>query len=304
MTDRRASGRRLELAQRLLGLIRSDGLDEGDHLGEQQLAARFGVSRTPVRAALKLLEAHGAVRSVPHLGFFVARPAAELYAVDLAAPVSDDDELYLRIVDDRIAGRLPVSVTQSEMVRRYRASQAQTRRVLEQMADEGLITRNAGHGWRFQPTLDTRQAQLASYEFRRVLEPAAMLLPNFQADRAVLDRLRREHEALLEDQLADRATSPRRFRIDAEFHETIAGFSRNPMFSQAIQQQNHLRRMLEYRGYTDTVRVADWCREHLAILKALELGNRRKASRLMSEHLDKACETARAVLESAGAAGD
>ncbi|GAA3756124.1 GntR family transcriptional regulator [Spinactinospora alkalitolerans] len=41
---------------------------------ERLLAERFAVSRMTVRAALKLLEADGAVRSVPGVGTFAARP--------------------------------------------------------------------------------------------------------------------------------------------------------------------------------------------------------------------------------------
>ncbi len=295
MNDRKVSGRRLELAQRLLGLIRSEGLAKDTHLIEQQLAERFGVSRTPVRAALKVLESHGAVRAVPNLGFFVDREPDELYAMDLSGPISRDDEVYVRIVDDRLAGRLPETVTQTEIVRRYDVSQAQIRRVLEQMADEGLITRSPGHGWTFEKTLDSWQAQTASYEFRRVLEPAAILLESFRPDGEVLDRLRRENEALLEDETLGRSSRARRFLVDANFHEAIARLTHNPMFVQAIQHQNHMRRILEYRGYTNAQRIADWCREHLAILKALEAGNLRRASRLMRDHLDNARANAETV---------
>ena len=48
-----ASGRRL--ANQILDLIREAKFEPGHHLREQQLADMLGVSRTPVRTALKLL---------------------------------------------------------------------------------------------------------------------------------------------------------------------------------------------------------------------------------------------------------
>jgi len=44
----------------------------GTHLDEQDLATRFGTSRTPVREALKLLGATGLVLNRPHKGVIVA----------------------------------------------------------------------------------------------------------------------------------------------------------------------------------------------------------------------------------------
>lgn len=47
-------------------------LNAGDKLDEQQLAARFSVSRTPVREAIRHLEAQGIVQVRPRMGAVVA----------------------------------------------------------------------------------------------------------------------------------------------------------------------------------------------------------------------------------------
>jgi DNA-binding GntR family transcriptional regulator len=288
----RADRRRIEIAQRLLGLIQSNGLEEGVHLVEQDLADSLGVSRTPVRSALKLLEAHGAVRSVPNQGFFISRPRCQLRGLELTPPRSAEETLYLRIVEDRLEGHLPERVTQVEMIRRFEVSRTVLQRVLDQMADEGVLKRNPGQGWMFQPSLDSRQALLASFEYRLTLEPAIMSLSTFQCDSGVLVQLRNEHAALLENEAREKVSGMRLFRMDSRFHETLAGFSGNPFFLNAVQQQNRLRRMIEYRGYRNRRRIADWCQEHLAILAALERRHLRKASRLMQAHLMQACHAA------------
>lgn len=69
----------------LLEAIDSGALPPGARLRETELAARFGISRTPVREALKRLEAQGLVSHEPHHGAVVARldydQMSELYVL-------------------------------------------------------------------------------------------------------------------------------------------------------------------------------------------------------------------------------
>jgi DNA-binding GntR family transcriptional regulator len=53
---------------RLLTEIRQGRLSPGDRLTETELAARLGTSRTPVREAIRLLEADGLVIHTPRVG--------------------------------------------------------------------------------------------------------------------------------------------------------------------------------------------------------------------------------------------
>ena len=82
---RRAGGRRFPETPRLLRedvyhtvkrKIVAGELHPGQFLGEESLAASVGVSRTPVREALALLERDGLVQIVPHRGAFVRWPSA------------------------------------------------------------------------------------------------------------------------------------------------------------------------------------------------------------------------------------
>ncbi|MEP9379342.1 GntR family transcriptional regulator [Aquabacter sp. CN5-332] len=49
----------------------------GERLSEPQLCKQYGISRTPLRQALKSLEAEGLVRLVPHIGAIVTDPDVE-----------------------------------------------------------------------------------------------------------------------------------------------------------------------------------------------------------------------------------
>jgi len=59
------------IAERIRETIRTGALPPGSHLGAGELAERFGISRGPVREALRLLESTGLVRIVPQKGAFV-----------------------------------------------------------------------------------------------------------------------------------------------------------------------------------------------------------------------------------------
>ncbi|ARP84438.1 GntR family transcriptional regulator [Bordetella genomosp. 8] len=61
----------LEAAERLREMIRSRALGAGAWVDELRVAAQLGISRTPLREALKLLASEGLVRLEPRRGCFV-----------------------------------------------------------------------------------------------------------------------------------------------------------------------------------------------------------------------------------------
>lgn len=72
--------RPLPMHAQILPHLRKDIVENrwksGEHLSEPLLCKEFGVSRTPLRQALKTLEAEGLVRLVPHVGAVVTAPDA------------------------------------------------------------------------------------------------------------------------------------------------------------------------------------------------------------------------------------
>ena len=63
----------LEVADRLRGAIYSHQLQPGDAIDEKALCETFGISRTPLREALKVLASEGLVSLVPRRGCFVRK---------------------------------------------------------------------------------------------------------------------------------------------------------------------------------------------------------------------------------------
>jgi DNA-binding GntR family transcriptional regulator len=73
-TDAVVETRAAMLRRQLADEIITGKLDPGKRLDERELAARFGLSRTPVREALRQLAAIGLAELRPHRGVIVAQP--------------------------------------------------------------------------------------------------------------------------------------------------------------------------------------------------------------------------------------
>ena len=284
--DSTASSRRI--ARQILDLISEARFDPGHHLREQHLADALGVSRTPVRAGLNELTRMGAVEARPNQGFFLLKRSNELDQLEIEQSKSNDQKLYEQLVHDRIAGILPESFTQTEISQRYDVDRGVLTRTLVKLSEDGLIARNAGHGWRFLQTLNSDIALRNSYGFRLMIEPMALLTPNLHVDRQMLKRLRARHLRLITHPDITQVPAKEIFETDAAFHELLAEASGNLFVLQAIQQQNRLRRLLEFGSYHNKRRVKEWCEEHVAIIDALRENKQEQAAELMRKHLQYA----------------
>ncbi|TCK29027.1 GntR family transcriptional regulator [Ancylobacter aquaticus] len=99
-------------------MILQGELRPGDKVPEEQLCERFGVSRTPIREALKVLAAEGVLQILPHRGAIVARITEEqieelfpimaslerLAGLLAGARASDADIARVRALHDRMMG--------------------------------------------------------------------------------------------------------------------------------------------------------------------------------------------------------
>jgi len=96
-------------------------LKPGDPLDQAEIAARLGVSRTPVREALVLLEAHGIVESNPHRGMVIRALSPE----DI-----EDDHLVVATLERLVAG-LAVPCLTPQALARMKGLQAQAEALVE-----------------------------------------------------------------------------------------------------------------------------------------------------------------------------
>jgi DNA-binding GntR family transcriptional regulator len=283
-----AEARHATLAAAILRLARMQGWSRGQRMTELDLAASLGVSRTPVRAALRRLAQEGYVTPHADRGFVLAAAGRHLAEARLAAPDTAEATLHAALVQDRIAGRLPPIVAQATLARRYGAGRPLLARVLTRMQHEGLIAPAHGQGWAFAPTLESEASRRAAFELRLALEPAALLLPGFRPDAAMIARLREEHTAAARWIGQPRPDAIAIFTVDMNFHEALAEMAGNPFILAAIRQQNVLRRLLELASYRNAARVRAWIGEHLAILDHVAADDMAAAAKAMRLHLGAA----------------
>ncbi|MBI3972861.1 MAG: GntR family transcriptional regulator [Chloroflexi bacterium] len=134
--------------EELVRLIVDAALEPGTQIDEQDLAARLGVSRTPLRAALARLVQEGLVVTVPYRGTFIrqftAREIDELYELR-----TNLEQLALRWAAQRIDAKqlaaLDEAVAECEVARAQgdlaalNAADAEFHRLIARAADNRLL---------------------------------------------------------------------------------------------------------------------------------------------------------------------
>lgn len=286
-----ASRLQTELAGRILHLLKEQGAGPGHRLVEQYLCRQFGVSRTPIRGALKLLAAQGALQGRTHRGFILRGPVRTAPEVETVSPQEEEDnELFVAIAEARNTGRLAADCTQQELVRLFNAKLPTVGRVMRHLSQLGLVGRKRGHGWSFVASINSAGAQAESYAFRQILEPAGLVQPGFELDRQWARACRACHLAF-RHKAWRRTLAVAFFEMNADFHEQLARCSGNRYLLNAMQRQNQVRSFLNYQWTYGVERVQASIDEHLEILDALEAGQNRRAAELMRAHIDRSRAT-------------
>ncbi|WP_245314384.1 GntR family transcriptional regulator [Rhizobium sp. R634] len=273
------------LADQIVAHIRTDKLAEGDRLVERKLAEQFRVSRSPVRSAMKLLHDIGVLKQSDGGGYMIADvEAAQKLSLE-SSSAEEDEKIYLTIADDRLHGRLPERITESEFLRRYDLTKGRLSKILLRMANEGWIERLPGNGWAFLPVLTSLQAYEDSYRFRLLIEPAALLEPTFKLNRPTLLRCREEQQWLVDGGIWT-VSDAKLFELNSGMHEAIIECCQNSFFIESLKRLDRLRRLIDYRQMLDRQSARGRSREHLQLLDLILAGKNQEASRFMAQHLE------------------
>lgn len=277
----------LKLAHQILDVALERGMREGDHLPEAILSKACGVSRTPIRSALKLLENSGIVSRREEEGCFL-RVRPEIAMSDGASQLQEvEDSLADRILKDRAERRLSDVQSVSALVRRYDVPRSAVLNALKILNSEGVVTQLPGRAWGFQPILDTPNAVSDSLAFRMSLEPQAITAPGFSIDSQKAGMLRQQIETFLE--LHDGGMSNAGFlRLDCAFHSLIAEGSGNRFLRGALLAHHRLRSTTQKDQSIPDFRLRQSMEEHLDILDSLERTQLQLAADQMVLHLRRA----------------
>lgn len=277
----------LDLAQQILNLILARGLKSGDHLPEQAFSAACGVSRTPIRAAFKILEEKEILKWKEEEGYFLDADGAEEIAEAGRKLEALDNSLASRILSDRAERRISDVQSVSALVRRYGASRSTVLLALKILSRDGIVTQLPGRSWAFQPVLDSPNAVEESLTFRLTVEPQAILSPGFVLDPQRAGLIRAKTVELLN--LGEgRITAAAFHRIDTDFHALIAECSGNRFISATLLAHQRLRQATQRDTQLPDFRLRQSLEEHLDILDSLERAQFDLAADQMVLHLRRA----------------
>lgn len=163
-------------------------------LDERQLSADLGVSRTPIREAITLLEQEGFVRSVPRRGIFVVRKTkAEILEM-----------ITVWAAMESMAARLAAT-----------AAGARDLRALRKLFDAFEEDRQAGHEYS-QANLAFHQAIIRLGGCRLIVDMTENLLLHIRAIRAVSIRQENRFETSMREHMAIIEALERRDADEAE----------------------------------------------------------------------------------------
>ncbi len=275
------------ISQQLIQEIASGAIAAGQHVGAQQVADRYGVSRTPVREALNTLEARGLLSRQANRGYFVPENISDTLEQWLEDQHNKVADPYQQLANDWLVNQIPEEVTEQFLRQKYGWTKTKVNEILVRATREGWAERKEGYGWRFLPVAKTPESFDQIYRFRLSIEPTAMMEPTFTLNRKVLTEQRRLQEHMLETDLGSMLDETL-LANGSIFHEEIIKLSGNPFFLIALQRVNRMRRLMEYRAKIDRERLVVQCTEHLEILELLEKGDVVDASYKMRQHLSGA----------------
>src|SRR3990167_11095800 len=109
----------LRLVRQVLELIVDCTLKLGDPLREVELSSQFGVSRSPVRAALSQLAGLGAAARGGSRGMQVALDSGSARTTLENLPLEDEDQIREQIAKDWFEGRVPREISEKSFRLRY-----------------------------------------------------------------------------------------------------------------------------------------------------------------------------------------
>ncbi|MBT4287037.1 MAG: GntR family transcriptional regulator [Deltaproteobacteria bacterium] len=276
------------ISQKIIAAVIQRKLKKGNRITELELTKALGISRTPIRKALRVLVSNHFFELIPNKGYFLTQNPQK-FRFQNAVGQNDSLWLYESIAKDRFLRQLPDLVQENFLLKRYQINRGLLKKVLAQIAEAGWIEKRLGYGWHFLPMIDSPDAYRDSYELRSVIEPEGILSPRFNIDYDQMERLL-EAQIFIKEKGYRTLSIKELVKTNAEFHEAIAAASDNRFYHQTVQRQNFLRQVLEMFLFIDRDRVRVQATEHIKIICMIREGKQKKAALEMKKHLKEVKE--------------
>ena len=192
----------VEITNRLRQMILEGVMQPGEKINEKALTTQFGVSRTPLREALKVLAAEGLLDLIPHRGAVITRQSeaevAEVFqglaaleglAGDLAAKVASEADLA-QITE--MTEQLRRSYAETDRPTYFRINQAIHKAILVASGNDTLVKSHELLAHRVQRA--RYQANLTPERWRAAVEEHEAIAKALSArDTATASRLMQDH---------------------------------------------------------------------------------------------------------------
>jgi len=173
----------VQVADALRALILEGSIQGGEKIREKELTERFGVSRTPLREAMKILASEGLVELIPNRGAVISQPSeaelADAFPVLAALEAMAGEQAAERATEAelaeiaRLTARLRGSLEANDRPGYFEINQAIHNAILGASRNETLIRTHATiarlvHRARYQANLTRSRWEEALSEHERI----------------------------------------------------------------------------------------------------------------------------------------
>lgn len=267
-------------------------------IGESDYAAKCAVSRTPVRQALRWLHECRAVDLRPNLGAYVRVDPVRARALLRGRhfnklPDQASAEPGFVTVAQRLRGQLTQPgewpgglLKDSDVARRMKVSRTTANRALSLLAKENVLQVVPRRGW--QRAFFTVEEFLHWYDYRLVLEPAALESAWAHLPREEVAKLLGDTQALLSTRHFEKIPARRRVALDAALHMMIQRSCANPFLRRSLEQVEAQRLISVSPSWQVPHRARKTFQEHAAVLRHVLAGDLKAATAALRAHLENA----------------
>ncbi len=159
-----------EAAKRIREMIRKGALKKGDRILEAPMCQAMGVSRTPLREALRILSSEGLIELIPNRGAYVAQPSIKdigemFYVMSILEGtcarvcVEKMDDEGLRRLDDLY--RKLEQHCQAEDREKYMAVNHSFHSLVQELAGNKVLSE----------VIDALRQKILLYRYRQIYQP-------------------------------------------------------------------------------------------------------------------------------------
>ena len=257
----------------------SAGEEFSHRLSLAELSRHYGVSFTPLRAALGDLVQKGYILRLPNRRLRVnqRKVGGRTASATVTAPrtPSDWDSLLLKEVTFASLSRHPVYLREELLARKLGVGRSIIRQAFSRFAGAGLIEHVPRRGWLIRPL---NEEDMAAYlVVRETLELKALELAGARLERDDLERLIH----------ANSPGGPRLAeQLDNRLHEYMIERAGNRYIRRFFQQYvARYYTQLFYHAAPETAVVGLMAQQHRSILRAMAARNWSRARALLSQHI-------------------